>query len=40
VRKMGLKIPKSTVKRILSELVATNFVIPIGKGARISYMKV
>ncbi|MEY4935476.1 MAG: hypothetical protein RIS64_1835 [Bacteroidota bacterium] len=35
-----LKIPKSTVKRILSELVATNFVIPIGKGARISYMKV
>ena len=36
----ALKIPKSTVKRIISELVAQNVVLLVGKGARISYVKV
>jgi Fic family protein len=36
----ALKIPKSTVKRILSDLVTKNFIIPVGKGAGVSYTKV
>jgi Fic family protein len=34
---IGLGIPKSTVKRILSDLMAKNLIVQYGKGAGISY---